>query len=922
MASVIDLLLQTKFFRPQPPTLVSRPRLQAQLNAGLVGKLTLVSAPAGFGKTTLITDWLSGLTGDDSQSVKRQSESQDVKSAWLSLDEKDNDPDRFLIYLVAALQTAVPNLGQAVIANRQAPQPLLLETALTYLVNDLARLDGRLLLTLDDYHLITNETIHQALIFLLDNAPPSFHLILITRADPPLPLPRWRVRGQLNEIRVAELRFTAGETAVFLNELMGLALSPEQLDNLEARTEGWIAALQMAALSLRGRSDTAAFVESFTGSHHFILDYLTDEVLRGHPPYIRDFLLKTSILQRFCAELCEEIGEIGRFGNGEAASLNAPDLPLTGQQILDHLDQANLFLIRLDENRRWFRYHHLFAQFLQTRLRRELSAEAIAELHRRASRWFDEQGIDEAAIDHALWAGDEETAVLLIEKYTRAAMNKSELHKILCWVDAIEQARLPLSAQMAVWYGWALLFSGQTDRVPAAVAAIEAQEPTSDSHFQTLTGNVAALRGWLMMFQGDIPQALAFTHEALATLPADDDHVRSTCHLNLGYIYMESGDLVAAMAGFTNARDHAEKAGNLITAVFACTYLANILFQNGDLYAAEQEFHAAIEMGIANHQPYSPAVSVASTGLAGLLIEWNRLDEAQTTLTNAITLLEQTQNRALLAAAYATLSRLRVAQGEFTAAFAALDISDNIARDNDQVTQLGMNESQRAWLHLVSGDLAWANDWATRQMVPAADSLAFEAYRSLLVLGAIWAQQSATASQAVHLLKKGVAIAQEQSFFGVQVQTQILLALAYEVLGERETAVATLETAVRWAEPQGYIRLFANVGPLILPLLQRLPQTPYIQKILTAFPQPHLPHRAFSQSPSVSLPAHIDPLSSRELELLTLLKEGFSNREIAQNLHITVGTTKRHLSNIYSKLGVGSRTQAVAQARSLGLLPD
>ncbi|MEZ4664817.1 MAG: LuxR C-terminal-related transcriptional regulator, partial [Caldilineaceae bacterium] len=833
---------------------------------------------------------------------------------WLSLDEGDNDLVCFLSYLQAALQQIAPELGASLTPLLQAnplPPPAAMMTAL---INDLVKAPARTLLVLDDYHHVHSQAVHEALTFLLENGPPHFHLVLISRADPPLPLARWRVRRELTEVRAADLRFTTDEAAALLNEQMGLTLSADQIAELEKRTEGWIAALQLATLSMQDRDDLASFITSFSGSHHFVLDYLTDEVLQKQPAPRRAFLLRTALLDRFCAPLCAAL--LPAQNGGAAEQIGHM------QQMLEELEQANLFVIRLDDERHWYRYHHLFGEFLRKRLDDELPLAERQELYGRAALWFDAQEQDDEAIQYALHSGDQCLIADLIQKYVQISMGRSELHKILRWLAAMRQAGIELTPRVKSWHAWAMLFSGETEKLAALIADLEKAATIDSTDAREIRGNLAALRGWQALFRGQPAETVRLVTQALADFPADELYIRGVTYLNLGYAYLMQGKLASAVESLREGMKLGERSGNLITEVFARTYLANAQRQQGDLQAAERGYRRAIAQATEHHQLYSPATAVAYIGLSELLREWHQLDEAAALIERACELLQQSRNDTMLNEALSARARTQAALGQFDAALATLAQSDEIALSVGQTMQSEINNATRAWIHLRFGAANFAYRWAAQQRPPDPNSLALDGYRTALALGAIWSVESPTQAQRALEILDGVKdVAQANGYVGIVLQITLQQAIARQTCGEQERALTHLADALAQAEPQGYIHQFVSIGApmqqLLTQALRRNLHADYVRKLLAAFPTDERPTTAPALMPQ--LQPLIEPLSERELEVLALLVDGCSNQEIAQRLVIAVGTAKRHLNNIYGKLGVGSRTQAVAQAREIGL---
>jgi len=556
-------LLQTKLYIPPiRREVVPRLRLIERLNASLRRKLTLVSAPAGFGKTTLLSEWIHAIgarqaagreTIQSAASPFSPPLSSPLRVAWVSLDKDDNDATRFLFYLIAALQTNETNVGEGVLMALQSPQPPPVESVLTDLINEVIDIPGHIVLILDDYHLITAQPIHEALTFLLNHLPPQLHLILSTRADPPLPLVRLRGRGQLNELRATDLRFSPTEAAAFLNDVMGLGLSAEEIAALDARTEGWIAGLQMAALSMQGREDVSGFIKSFSGSHRFILDYLVEEVLDQQSSDIRGFLLRTSILERMSAPLCDAI-------TGRANS----------QTILAQLEQNNLFLNHLDDERHWYRYHHLFADLLRKRLG-ATQPDILPALHLHASEWYEKSGLTAEAVNHALAIDDVERVSRLIAGNAFAMMDHGELATLVARLDALPEEMIKSQPWICVARAWAFIYAGQMDALEALL--LDAEEalwkvPTNDISFdEPIAGHIVSIRAYSIALKGNMPRAAALAREALVYLPEQDLTARGWTASLLANALRWSGDLTGANQAFAEASTISQMAGHNHVAV-------------------------------------------------------------------------------------------------------------------------------------------------------------------------------------------------------------------------------------------------------------------------------------------------------------------------------------------------------------------
>lgn len=658
-----DLLRTKLYIPPIRPTLVVRPRLVEQINKGLQAgcRLTLVSAPAGFGKTTLIADWLARYPND------AENRADDPPGgAWLSLDEGDNDPSRFLIHLVAALQQIDIEIGDTAAVMLRAQQPSPIEPVLTSLLNDLVDMDRRgqrrfpAVLVLDDYHLIDAPAIHDAAVFLLENMPPCLHLVLVTRSDPPLPLPRWRVRGQMTEIRQADLRFTTAEAAVFLNKVMGVSLSPEQIEILEARTEGWIAGLQLAALSLRGRKDVAEFVDAFGGSHRFVMDYLAEEVIEGQPVEWQQFILQTSLLKRLCGSLCEAV-------TGQAS----------GQELLEKLEASNLFLIPLDDGRTWFRYHHLFADVMADRLQRS-SPEQIPELHLRAATWFRQNGLFAEAVEHALLGNDLSLAADVVESQALALLKAGNLATLIGWLHRLPPESILERPRLAITSAWVDLLTGKLERIEEYLLAAEGNLAETDES-DALRGEVAAIRTYHAARVGQLDQAVAQAAAALELLPKEDHSVRCVVTFVLGGVHYMRQELPLAIELMKEASQLGQQAGNMHVAVSALSSAGDLLRQLGQLADAEKAYLQALELGTGRRGKPLPMAASVYSGLAALRLIEREFDGAREFALTGLELGEKWLNADSQVSCYLTLSQLEHLEGQPDQAEEALDKARSLA---------------------------------------------------------------------------------------------------------------------------------------------------------------------------------------------------------------------------------------------------
>jgi LuxR family maltose regulon positive regulatory protein len=901
-------LLATKLYIPPPrPNVVSRPRLIERLNAGLLHKLTLISAPAGFGKTTLLSEWLTlneeHRTQNGEQPVHRFAFiAHRFRVAWLSLDEGDNDPTRFLTYLVAALQTLASTIGAGVVGVLQAPQPPPTEAILTALLNDISTLPDHFILVLDDYHVIDAKPITTALAFLIAHLPSQMHLIIATREDPQLPLARLRARSQLTELRAADLRFTRFEAAEFLNQAMGLNLSTADVAALEARTEGWIAGLQLAALSMQGQEDAAGFIQSFTGSHHFVLDYLLEEVLQQQSARIQTFLLRTSILGRLCASLCEAV---------------LLDRSASAQATLEYLERANLFIIPLDNERRWYRYHHLFAELLRQRLYQSIAAvtgdaeSRVHELHIRASQWFEDHGLELDAFEHAAASKDITRAERLIEGTAIPLHVRGAVTTILNWLGSLPTT--VLNARPALWWRYAslLLVNGQTTGVEEKLDAAEAAlySTAADDTTQNLIGRIAVARATLALTRYQVQTVIAQSRRALEYLHRTNLSFRATAHWTLGIAYTLHGDRGAARQALAQAIALSQEAGNTFNIILATTGLANIQQAENQLYQAAESYRRVLEL--AGEQPLQ-IIYDAHLGLAQVLYEWNDLSGAEQHGRQSLHLARQYDrviDRFIVCEVF--LARLKLAQGNVAGAAALLAQASQSARQHNFVYRIPEVAAAQVLALLRQGNLAAAAQLAQAHELPLSQARVYlaqgETSAALAVLAPYCQQIEAKAWQDERL------------------RVIVVEAVLLQAHGETDKAVQLLGDALALAEPGGFIRLFIDEG---MPMAQLLSQAAaqgimpdYVRTLLAVCEADTHNGEHASCLPSAP-PAQllIEPLSQREFEILQLIAQGLSNREIGERLFLALDTVKGHNQKLFGKLQVQRRTEAVARARELGLL--
>jgi LuxR family maltose regulon positive regulatory protein len=792
------------------------------LNEGLrPGRtLTLVSAPAGYGKTTLLSEWAGHL---------------DQPVAWVSLDEGDGDLARFLAYVVAALQTVDPRIGLAVPGMLQPPRPAPTATVLTTLINDVADCSApgvltRLVLVLDDYHAIEAQPVQDAVTFLLDHLPAHVHVVIATRADPPLPLARLRGRGQLVELRAAGLCFTAQEAAEFLDHVMGLSLSGEEVHALAARTEGWITGLQIAAMSLQGRHDVGPLVRAFTGSHRHVLDYLLEEILERQPESVQTFLLQTSVLDRLCGPLCDEVIEI-----------------TDSQSILEYLEHANLFIVPLDGERHWYRYHHLFADLLRQRLR-QVQPDAVPALHRRAWRWYEQNLMSAEAIEHALSAGDFERAARLIEQVAQATLMRSQVTTLLHWVERLPDEHVRGRPSLCIYHAWALLLAGS----PLEAVKARLQDAGAEVDASQVSAEALVFRALIAAMLGDARHSLELSRQALDCLPEENLFLRSIAADSLGMAYVLNGDIEAAVEAFDESVRIGQQAGNVLFAVGALCNLGGLCLAQGRLCRAAAIFRRALESATDAQGRRLPVASRALLGLGELSREWNDLDAAMRLLTEGLELSRQYGEIGVLAV-YLHLARVRQAQGDVDGANEMAQYAQQLAAKSDAtpLDDLLVGVSQ-ARLWIAQGHLEAASRWVRQRGLepdagagapPDAGAGVPSSYdlreSERITLARVYIAQG-RAGEALEVLGSLLQAAERLGRVRRLIEVSILQALAHQVRGDSGESLAALGRALSLAEPEGYVRIFVDEGEPMRVLLsrltadRRLPTAAYARQLLSA----------------------------------------------------------------------------------------
>ncbi|MFN8444414.1 MAG: LuxR C-terminal-related transcriptional regulator [Caldilineaceae bacterium] len=927
-------ILATKLYIPPPrPDLVIRPRLSEQLSRGLRQqqgfgrKLTLISAPAGFGKSTLVSAWLKSCT---------------CPVAWLSLDAEESELSRFLTYLIAALQTlplgevaaATPKLGVGILNALQSPQPPAPTLLLTTLINEIAAVAEPFILVLDDYHRVDAKPVDEALTFFLDHLPPQMHLVITTREDPQLPLARYRARDQMIELRAADLRFTPAEAADFLHQVMTLDLSPEEVAILETRTEGWIAGLQLAALSLRGRvrgtSDITHFVKAFAGDNRYIVDYLVEEVLQYQPEPVRSFLLQTSILERLSGPLCDAV-------TGQK----------DGMALLEILERENLFVVPLDDQRHWFRYHHLFAAVLATHAQQEQPA-LVPILHQRASAWYAANGLPADAIRHALVARDFVRAAGLVELSWPAMDGSFQAATWLSWARALPDVLVRARPALSVAYAWALLNGGELEAAEARLRDAErwlatlAADPqrldapatemvvVDEEQFRNLPMSIATARAYRSQAAGDLPGSIKYGQQALDLLPADAYLRRGPAAALLGLAQWASGDLEAAFRTLAEAMAGFQQAGNLHFALSVTMGLVEIRTVQGRLREAIQINRQSLQLALAQGEPLLRGTADLYLGLSELYREQGDLESARHHLRRSEELGEQAALPDWRYRHCRAQARLQQSAGDLEGALEQLDLAAGYYR-RTPLPDVRPLAALKARLWVAQGRLHEARRWVQEQRLTVDDELSylheFEqiTLARLLLAEYMHNQTDRTVRDALHLLDRLQQAAEAEGRMGSVIEIGMLQALAYQGQGQLALALGALERSLTLAEPEGYVRIFVDEGVSMVSLLSTaftegvMPD--YSGKLLAALgaPQPKVTRQ--SANPTARQPhSLIEPLSEREVEVLKLLGTELSGPEIAHKLMVSLNTMRTHTKNIFSKLGVNNRLAAIHRAEELGLL--
>jgi LuxR family maltose regulon positive regulatory protein len=847
---------------------------------------------------------------------------------WISLDEGDNDPARFFSYFIAAFRTLESGIGEASLASLQSSHPPPFESVLTLLINEITSIPQEFALVLDDYHVIKDQSIHDALAFLLDHLPPQMHLVVASRTDPPLPLARLRAQGQLTELRAADLRFTPDESVAFLEDAMRLTLSAGDIAALEERTEGWIAGLQLAALAMQGEQDIPNFIKEFTGSHRYVLDYLTEEVMHKQPEDIQGFLLRTGILELLSGPVCDAL-----TGGSDS------------QQKLESLERANLFVVPLDNQRRWYRYHHLFSKFLRECLQRT-QPDLASDLHRRASEWYEHNGLVAEAVGHALAAADFERAARLVDQNAESMLRGGRLTTLLGWMDALPERTVRLRPRLYLFHAESLFLLGQYTAAEASLQKVEqaigvdsaergrSSEGSNKAHLSSrehaeLRSMVTAIRASIASVHGDLPRTIALSHQALQGLPDEASIWRGNTLTQLGAAYALNGDVEKASRTFAEANRVNQSASNTYADQIVTWRSARLEMLQGRLHRAAETYQRALQQ--ATDQAtigQLPVTGYCHLDMGDLLREWNDLEAATQHLVRGIERVKQAGSATILLDGYVALARLQQAKGDAGGALNTTQEAQGLA--DKLPPRFGSRlAAYRARVWFAQGKLEAAARWAHERGLSVDDELSYPREVEHLTLARVLIGQGRT-EEALILLERLLNAAEAGERVNSVIEILVLQSLALQAQDTTLRALDALERSLALAEPGGYVRTFLDEGAPMAKLLTNIRKTysgdgktsssrvriDYVDRLLAAFEQP--PPLSQRTPPGIQPP--IEPLSERELEVLRLVSAGLKNREIAEELFVVVGTVKAHINSIYRKLGTNNRVQAVSRARELTLL--
>ncbi|WP_219838433.1 LuxR C-terminal-related transcriptional regulator [Paenibacillus sp. R14(2021)] len=908
-------ILSTKLYIPPPRSkAIQRPRLIGRLNEGLERKLTLVSASAGFGKTTLISEWVAGCGRP---------------AAWLSLDAGDNDAARFMLHLIAALQTIGEKVGESAVRALKSEPPPSIESILTMLLNDISARMRTSVLVLDDYHVLDAKWPGDALSFLLEHLPPQLHLVIATRENPQLPLARLRAQGHLTELRDSDLRFTPGEAAAFLNQVMGLGLTEDEITSLETRTEGWIAGLQLAALSMQGRNDIPAFIREFAGDNRYVMDYLVEEVLQRQSGPIRSFLLQTSILDRLHGPLCDAI-----TGQEE------------GTERLQYLERGSFFVVPLDDRRLWYRYHHLFAEVLSAHLRAD-QPDQIADLHRRASIWYEQHDMADEAIRHALAADDFARAADLVERAISTLRKSRQEAVMLGWLNAIPDELVRCRPVLCVWYAGALLASGKLedaqdwlhDAEQWLVRAADLRERqqalpaefvvVDEEEFLRLPGLIAVYRAGLSLVLGDVPAAIAHARRALDLVPEDDRLTHGAATAILGLACWRSGELEEARRMFAEGIASVQQAGAISDAINGAIALAEILMVQGRLREAMHTYERGLQLAADQGEPNLRGTADIYVGMSELCREHNDLHAATQALLRSK---EQGEHTGFPQYKYrwrVAMARIREAEGDRNGALELLHEAERLYR-SDFFLNVRPVAALKTRVWIAQGRLGEALDWVREQGLSVNEDLCYQREFEHITLARVLLarykrdHEGRFMLEAMGLLKRLLQAAEEGGRTGSAIEILIVQAVAHHMQGDISDALAPLERALNLAEAEGCVRIFVDEGQPMAVLLEAAAKKgiapSYVRRLLTFLGKVEggTPDKQVANKQPIERLS--EPLSERESDVLRLLGTDLSGPDIARELMVSLNTLRTHTKNIYDKLQVNSRRAAVRRAKELDLL--
>lgn len=892
----MESLLQTKLHIPQPNTrIVIRAQLLAGMDEALArgAKLTLVSAPVGYGKSTLVSSWLS---------------TTDCPAAWLSLDAEDNEPVRFWTYVISAIQTIQSEFGQAEINLLRKAQTPSIESVLRNLINQFTKVSKKIILVLDDYHLIKSRDLHSGVNYFLDHLPPQIHLVLITREDPPLPLPQMRAKGQMVELRARDLHFTMEECAQFLNQMMGLNLKPEEITALELRTEGWVVGLQMAALSLRELDDSVGFIEAFAGDNRYVADYLISEVLERQPKQIRDFLLKTASVDRFTPSLCNALMDDEAFQSG---------------RIIEQIEANGLFIMPLDHVRQWYRYHQLFADLLRYRLRQD-DPSKLAELNRTASHWFHQHGLIEEAVKYALIGEDHDHVAELIETTGLAMIGRSQLVPLKNWIEALPENIVHTHPYLSVLLVWVGSLTGQSDLARQQLKL--AEENLSSAHprlHSELVCQIALLHGYALRSGGDLDSSIEYILKAQGNIPKNNVFLNCTIQLNLGGNYWLKGNFSALEDPFKRAISFIDNPEVEYPALAAAGFLANAYLQQGKFRQVE-----SLCGKIAYHAGHNahPSAAYVFLELGELFYERNNLNEALTYLSKTIQNGEEADKIVNVIRARQLLAKAYCAMGDQEEADILMRQADDLFQQSSPRYRV-MHQIEYEYYRIrcllyqdkIQPALQWADDYKNRRnSINSPWALLSELVYARVLLA------NGKPDQALPILHTTEVSAKARGAGGWIIQSLALQGLCYQALNDPDKALEALSNAFSLAQPEGYIRTFVDHGKSMFTLLNlalvRGVVTDYVRKLLEAFPPEQDEEEKIEPQRVLAGQSLIEPLTEQELSILRLMSAGLSHNEIANELYLSINTVKWHTTHMYGKLGVHRRAHAVARAKELNIL--